>query len=73
MSKKTSILPRFKVAEPSQAKSKPVVKSPNVTFNQTLDGHTYERLVKCKRERGMLRDQDVMRIAIVHFLTSVGY
>jgi hypothetical protein len=57
------------------AKSSPAA-SPelgNVTFNLTLDGNTFARVERYKAAKALLKEQEVVRIAIGHFLDNQGY
>jgi hypothetical protein len=47
--------------------------SPNITIHQTYDGATYARVVKYRKARGLLTDQEIGRLAMSYFLEHQGY
>jgi hypothetical protein len=48
-------------------------KSENVSFDITLDGNTFARTEKYKAAKGMLKPQEVIRLALGVFLEKQGY
>ena len=45
----------------------------NETFTLTVSGEIFERLNKYKDEKGLLKEQEVIRMAIGYFLKAQGY
>lgn len=45
----------------------------NVSFDLTLDGNTFARIEKYKAANGLLKTQEVIRLAVGLFLQKQGF
>lgn len=54
----------------------PPVKEPvweTVTFTLTVSGEIFDRISKYKEEKGLLKEQEVCRMALGYFLKAQGF
>lgn len=64
---------RYIIKYMATSKQTPSKKSKKVHILVTIPQKTFEAIAKAKAERGLLTDQDVIRISISHFLKASGY
>lgn len=44
-----------------------------IPVNTLFQGETFRRLTKYKKDKGLLNEQDVIRLAVANFLEQSGY